>query len=174
MELSRQPVRRSPGSGLYSGATTGTAALTYCALGRYLAKALADIDAAIRLDPNVAAAYLNRGVIYKSLGRYVEALTDYDTAIRIDPNYVEAYFNRGIAYGDLGQHVDALADYDAAIRLDPSDADWLTPTAAPPTMPWAGTPRRSPTSMRRYESIPSHAQRLLQPRRQLPCPWPPC
>ena len=63
-------------------------------MGRH-AEALADFDAAIRLDPTDAEAHVNRGLTYFDLGRHVEALADYDAAIRLDPNYATAYTNRG-------------------------------------------------------------------------------
>ena len=80
--------------------------------------AIADFDAAIRLNPNYAEAYNNRGVAKRHLGQHEAAITDYDAAIRLDSTYVAAYNNRGIARMNLGQHEAAIADFDAAIRLD--------------------------------------------------------
>ena len=84
---------------------------------------LLDYDAAIRLDPNDANAYLNRGYNKIQLGQHSAAILDYDAAIRLDPNDAKAYFNRGYAKAQLGQHYSAIADYDAAIRLDPNYAN---------------------------------------------------
>jgi tetratricopeptide (TPR) repeat protein len=92
------------------------------ALGRH-AEALADLDAAIRLDPNDAGAHVNRGLTYAALGRHAEALADYDAAIRLDPNHAQAHYRRGRTYTALYRHGEALADYDAAIRIDPNYAD---------------------------------------------------
>jgi serine/threonine protein kinase len=94
---------------------------TYRALGRH-SEALADFEAAIRLDPNFAIAHSNRGITYRTLGRHSEALNDYEAAIRLDPNPAIAHSNRGITYQALGRHSEALADYEAAIRLDPNFA----------------------------------------------------
>ena len=52
-------------------------------------------DEAIRLNPDDAEAYFNRGALKSDLGRMEEALLDYDEAIRLDPNYAQAYCNRG-------------------------------------------------------------------------------
>ncbi len=75
---------------------------------------------AIRLKPDYAEAYTNRGVTKGGLGRYGDAIEDYDEAIRLKPTFVEAYYNRGDAKGALDQRAEAIADYDEAIRLKPT------------------------------------------------------
>ena len=79
-------------------------------------------DQAIRLNPDYAAAYTNRGIEKHKLGRHEAALADHDEAIRLNPDYAAAYFNRGIAKHELGRHEAALADHDEAIRLYPDYA----------------------------------------------------
>ena len=83
--------------------------------------ALADYDKAIRLNPNDAEAYLNRGMAYNKIGQYFAAIIDYDTAIRLKPDYAMAYYKRGVAKAGLGQHFAAIADFDTAIRFKPDD-----------------------------------------------------
>ncbi len=84
---------------------------------------IADYDEAIRLKPDYAAAYNNRGFAYNEKGQYDRAIADYDKAIRLNPDYVLAYYNRGNAYYHKGQTDRAIADYDKAIRLKPDFAD---------------------------------------------------
>ena len=79
-------------------------------------------DEAIRLKPDLAEAYNNRGIAKRSLGRHEEALADYDEAIRLKSDNAEAYYNRGVAKNNLGWHEEALADYDEAVRLKPDYA----------------------------------------------------
>ena len=74
---------------------------------------------AIRLKPDYANAYNNRGVANFELDRYEEAISDYDEAIRLKPDFVEAYINRGAAKTDWERYDEAIADYDEAIRLKP-------------------------------------------------------
>ena len=81
--------------------------------------AIADYDTAIRLKPDYAKAYNNRGLAKDNLGQHLAAIADYDTAIRLKPDLAEAYYNRGIAKYNLGQYSAAIADYDTAIRLKP-------------------------------------------------------
>ncbi len=79
-------------------------------------------DKAIRLNPDYAEAYYNRGNAKNALGRHDDAIADYDEAIRLNPDDAEAYNNRGNVKNALGRHDDAIADYDEAIRLNPDYA----------------------------------------------------
>ena len=87
--------------------------------GEKAEKALAAYDTAIRLQPDYAEVYNNRGNIKSGLGSYDAALDDYDEAIRLNPNFAEAYSNRGAMKFRLGEHAEALADLNEAIRLQP-------------------------------------------------------
>ena len=82
-------------------------------------KALAAYDTAIRLLPDYAEVYNNRGNIKSELGSHDAALDDYDEAIRLNPNFAEVYSNRGAMKFRLGEHAAALADLNEAIRLQP-------------------------------------------------------
>ena len=82
-------------------------------------KALSAYDTAIRLQPDYAEVYNNRGNIKSGLGSHDAALDDYDEAIRLNPNFAEAYSNRGAVKFRLGEHAAALADLNEAIRLQP-------------------------------------------------------
>lgn len=85
-------------------------------------RAIADYDAAIKLNPNSAHAFNNRGNAYRALGRDARAIEDYDEAIRLKPDYAHAFNNRGTAYGDLRQYARAIEDFDGAIKLKPDYA----------------------------------------------------
>ena len=74
-------------------------------------------DRAIRLRPDYAEAYANRGEVKAALGRHHEAIADYDEAIRLKPGYGEAYGNRGIAKADLGLKDEARKDLEASLEL---------------------------------------------------------
>ncbi len=78
---------------------------------------------ALRLKPDFADAYINRGNALSQLGQHEAALTDYDKALRLNPDLAEAYLNRGVAQADLGQYEKALADYNEALRLKPNLAE---------------------------------------------------
>ena len=80
-------------------------------------------DAVIRLTPDFADAYINRGDARRKLGDFKDAIKDYDTAIRLGDDYAYVYFNRGNAKDDLGDQKGAIKDFDSAIRLDPAYVD---------------------------------------------------
>src|SRR5229473_4092393 len=91
--------------------------------------AVADVDEqlrfyteAIRLKPDYAEAYTNRGVARRAKGDVDGALQDYTEAIRLKPDCVEAYTNRGVARRAKGDVDGALQDYTEAIRLKPDYA----------------------------------------------------
>ncbi len=78
---------------------------------------------AIRLKPDYAGTYNNRGLARKDKGDMEGALGDYDKAIRLEPDDADTYFNRGYVRGVKGDLEDALGDYDKGIRLRPDYAD---------------------------------------------------
>jgi tetratricopeptide (TPR) repeat protein len=49
-------------------------------------KAIADYTQAIRLEPNIAIFYNQRGIVYYSTGDYNKAIADIETAIQLEPN----------------------------------------------------------------------------------------
>jgi tetratricopeptide (TPR) repeat protein len=48
-------------------------------------KAITEYTKTIRLDPNNAAAYYNRGIAYSRKEDYDQAIADFAEAIRLDP-----------------------------------------------------------------------------------------
>ena len=86
-------------------------------------KALEAYDTAIRLQPDYAEVYNNRGNIKNGLGCPDDAVADYDTAIRLNPHFAEAYYNRG-TQKVLCEELDAaIVDYTEAIRIKPDYAE---------------------------------------------------
>lgn len=91
-------------------------ALNNRAQTREPAVAIADLDAAIRIAPGIAALHRNRA------GRHQDArrtIADLDEAIRLDPNYAVAWSDRGDAYASLKRFDLAIRDFNEAIRLAP-------------------------------------------------------
>jgi tetratricopeptide (TPR) repeat protein len=72
---------------------------------------------AIRLKPDYAGAYINRGNLRQANGDLEGALRDYDEAIQLEPDHSAAYYNRGIARKAKGDLEGALRDHDEAIQL---------------------------------------------------------
>ena len=78
--------------------------------------AVADADASIALQPDLAAAYVNRGAGLIGLRRYREALPPLEKAISLNQGdkLQEAFFNRGLAREYLGDIQGAYRDYKKA------------------------------------------------------------
>ena len=80
-------------------------------------KAIEYLNEAIRLKPDYAVAYNDRGVAYVFLKQYQSAIKDYDEAIRLKPNDVVMYVNRGRAYLRQGKNNLACNDLQKACAL---------------------------------------------------------
>ena len=80
-------------------------------------KALPYLSEAVKLKPDFAETWYNKGVALYELGQHKEALACFDEAIKLKPDFAEAWYNKGVALGKLGQHKEALACFDEAIKL---------------------------------------------------------
>ncbi len=77
---------------------------------------------AIRLQPDFAEAYYNRGTIYgKVKGNLDAAIDDFSKAIKLESDFAEAFDNRGIALSLKGDFDGGIADHTEAIRLRPDE-----------------------------------------------------
>jgi Tfp pilus assembly protein PilF len=63
-------------------------------------RALADCNEVIRLTPNNADLYADRGVLWFQKHQDEKALTDFNEAIRLDPNCAKAYGNRAVCWAN--------------------------------------------------------------------------
>ena len=59
-------------------------------------RALADYNEAIRLDPELAWVYVNRGYFRRDRREWDQALADFDEAIRLDPRNAYAHYSRAV------------------------------------------------------------------------------
>ena len=84
-------------------------------------KVIGLLDKAIKLDPDYARAYRERGALYEDLKQHDRAIQDFDRAIKLDPGLAKSYQNRGLAYYYLNQYTRAIQDWNKAIDLDPDD-----------------------------------------------------
>jgi tetratricopeptide (TPR) repeat protein len=84
-----------------------------------LAKALADGNEGIRLDPKRPFNFGSRGHTYFLMGRYEEALTDFQQSAALKPDHAFALAGQAIALHALG-------------RTDEAKALWHSLTAAQP------------------------------------------
>jgi tetratricopeptide (TPR) repeat protein len=69
---------------------------------------------------NMAATYINRGVIEIALHQNEDAMEDYNHGIAIRPDLGDAYIDRGAAYIFLKRYDDAMTDINKGIDLGAS------------------------------------------------------
>ncbi len=85
-----------------------------------VARATPALERALALDPDLADAYMARGLMYSGQGRHEEALADYDRAIALNSNLARAHkYRSNLLMDDLGRFRDATAGLETALGLDP-------------------------------------------------------
>ena len=83
-------------------------------------RAMADFDAALRVNPNHLRAFVNRGNANFARRDYDRAIDDFAQAIRLEPKNATIVMSRATAYEAKGDFANAIADYDQALKLDPN------------------------------------------------------
>ena len=88
---------------------------------------MADLDTALRLNPNCADAYQNRGVVKNVLKLFPEALADFNQALKLNPgkNNAGIYLGRGISRLYLDDKTGACEDWRTASAGGVNDAATL-------------------------------------------------
>jgi tetratricopeptide (TPR) repeat protein len=83
--------------------------------------AIAEYEAAVRLDPDSAKIHNNLGNALMDVpGRLPDAIAEFEATLRLNPGLAGAHNNLGIALLDVpGRLPDAMAEFEAALRLDP-------------------------------------------------------
>jgi tetratricopeptide (TPR) repeat protein len=81
-------------------------------------EALLNLNKAIEVDPNFAAAFYVRGNIKEAFEDHHGAMKDYNTAIEKNPKFPDAFFVRGNVKMKLQDYYGAIDDYSAAIVLN--------------------------------------------------------
>ncbi len=79
----------------------------------------ADVERALKLDPNYALALLMRGELFMMEKDFHRALELFDRVLSLSPNLAVARFDRGSALMDLNQYAAALQEFNDAIQHAP-------------------------------------------------------
>ncbi len=109
------------------------------------------IDLALKYDPELAEAYINRGIFYNNIGDPENGLAEFDKAILFDPNSAQAHhqksvWNQNYRY-DL---VQSLESRSMAYQLEPvvgRSRDLFSMAAA---LIWAGFPAEARVVLDRW------------------------
>jgi len=99
-------------------------ARAYRDLDRF-AESLADIDAALALQPDNDDLHRERGTTCAWMDDHACAVVSYQRAIELNPDYAWTYYALGFSLARLDRFDEALAAYDRALALRPGFADVL-------------------------------------------------
>lgn len=98
--------------------------------------AMAHYDEAIRLVPNYADAYYNRGNVLFANGRVEEAIADWEKTLELQPTDADVHTCLGNALLRQGSQSEAIGHYEKALELAPRDPHsrnniaWLMATSS--------------------------------------------
>ncbi len=87
------------------------------------AKALADYDQVLKLDPLMAEAWQNRGIIHFKLARIDESISDFDQFIKLNPAQAPYHWQRGICYYYAGRFEDGRKQFELHQTVNPNDVE---------------------------------------------------
>ncbi len=83
--------------------------------------ALADMNEALRLDPNMSSYYINRALIKYHLDDLRGTMADYDRVVEIDPNNLMLIYNRGLLRAQVGEKNKAIEDFSFVLKYEPDN-----------------------------------------------------
>lgn len=87
-----------------------------------VAAAEKSLSTALELDPDVARAWMYRGMICHKQEKRPQAIAFFQQAVRCKPNYLQAHFNLGMCLTEVGKHEAAIAAFQNAVRCEPLSA----------------------------------------------------
>ncbi len=94
------------------------------------ADAITDIDAALAIDPNNAAALNQKGLLLRKNGNFTEAEAAYLKAVTASPEYALAHYNLGVLNELYLQRLDAALQhfeaYQSLVGNDEQVERWIT------------------------------------------------
>lgn len=82
------------------------------------ARAIADFNEAIRLNPQYAAAFMSRGLVNLTQANWAAAFADFETSSRLIPNSPWVLYGRGLAALHVGKAAEGQADIAAATKAN--------------------------------------------------------
>jgi Tfp pilus assembly protein PilF len=110
-------------------------------------QAIDNYSKAIKINPNFAKAYNNRGIAYVWKKKYDLAIADFNKAIKLDPKNGKAYNNRAIVYSYMGETDKARQDIETAKSLGVEvNADFSKKIEALPSTPGSLFHKSDPSS----------------------------
>ncbi|MBK9402880.1 MAG: tetratricopeptide repeat protein [Bacteroidetes bacterium] len=94
-------------------------------LNKQYDKAIADLEAAVKLDPQNSDAWNNYGLYLSEGGNMQASLDALNKSIALKNDFDKAYYNRGNTYAKAGNYREALKDYATALSIKSNYTDAL-------------------------------------------------
>ncbi|NET28311.1 tetratricopeptide repeat protein [Okeania sp. SIO1I7] len=88
-----------------------------------LKEAVSAYNQALKIHPEMADTWNNRGVVLTRLKMYDEAIVSYDRALQIRADYADAWNNRGVSLIELQHYQEAINSFEQAIKVKADYAD---------------------------------------------------
>ena len=84
-------------------------------------KAINNLLAAARANPDLIMARLMLGDLYREGGSYEKAVDQYENLVKLDPYTWSNYYKLGVSYQFLDRLTEASTSYQSALKLNPED-----------------------------------------------------
>lgn len=120
-------------------------------------RAIKAYNAAIQLNPSLAATYLYRAQIFAETGDFPSALRDCNRYLQLDSSSPAGYLTRGFVLLRMGRDAESRADLSAAIAKGATTTD-LTGAQAMLSLLRATTPDGARTELGRLNEKVAHAR----------------
>ena len=85
-------------------------------------RAEAELEAALKTDPQFSQALGNLGVLYAKEGKPTASIHSLQLAVEADSAYAQGYLNLGLMLAGEGRYVEAASALQQATSLAPGDA----------------------------------------------------
>ncbi len=109
----------------FTDASHLTAAGLAYGMNKQYDKALPDLEAALKMEPEDPDAWNNYGLYLSEAGKTDASLKALNKAISLKKDYIKAYYNRGNTWAMAGNYREALKDYASALLLNKDYTDAL-------------------------------------------------
>ena len=86
-------------------------------------EALNSLETALKINPNDANFWFNKGMVLENMGRYSEALNSYRQSAALNPSLDKAWYRQGCLLATQGRYNESLPLLDKAIQLNSRNAD---------------------------------------------------
>ena len=96
-----------------------------------LKQAVNTYNQALKIHPQMADVWNNRGVVLTRLKMFDEAICSYDRALQIRADYADAWNNRGVSLIELQHYQEAINSFEQGIKVKPDYACLLYTSPSP-------------------------------------------